>query len=385
MKKKILNCVLCAVAGSVVFVTGCPPPPPPPPPDPIGIIGEDVRTIAKNMGPSLLAIPEIAKANEVRRVKFTGITNKTRFVFDTDIIKERFTAEISSVTEQKLRFIDDSKMTEDERIAALLARQSRQINEGMEKFAKKIAQLPVIKGKNSVVVAVLPVLNVNSVNMNGESFLQMFRAKVSNASNGRVQILLPGVPADKADYFLAGQFIPESIKTEGIVNLANYIHVLDYRIKTGQSLDVTTVIDADVVPTEVTTTTHGDKVTSTSVVPQHEKQKLIKEETHIRELLKNPKLQMTPDVSKHLNLIFADARTKASVCEESILINQKIESVSGYANYFLSGKITEMESFRGGVAENYLLISLQLTDVENGEIVWKRDYEIEREYGRKRR
>ena len=249
---------------------------------------------------------------------------------------------------------------------------------GLKKIAAEIAQLPAVNSKESITVAVLPVLNINLVNMNGESFIAMLRSEVSAASKGRVQFLLPGTPVDKADYYLAGQFIPETIKNEGIINLANYIEVVDARVKAGRSMYVTSTIDSEVIPGQVTTVAHNANVTSTTVTPTHEKQKIALYEAHILELLKNPQLRSAPDINKRLNVILANAKTKASIYEKMVLIERKVTAGSGYADYVISGEISGKYTRKGNDSTDYLLVTIQLTDVETGEIVWEDAYEVKR-------
>ena len=330
------------------------------------------------MAPTILSIPEIANTQVPKRVKISEFKNNSRFFIDSKLFISRLTVELNRHGSSRIRFLSNNPRVIKDRMDVLKDRQSSHMMAGLKKIAAEIAQLPAVNSKGTITVAVLPVLNINLVNMNGESFIAMLRSEVSAASKGRVQFLLPGTPIDKADYYLAGQFIPETIKNEGIINLANYIEVVDARVKAGRSMYVTSTIDAEVIPGQVTTVAHNANVTSTTVTPTHQKQKIALYEAHILELLKNPQLRSAPDINKRLNVILADAKTKASIYEKMVLIERKVTSGSGYADYVISGEISGKYTRKGNDSTDYLLITIQLTDVETGEIVWDDAYEVKR-------
>lgn len=386
MKKIKLNQLFLALLGSSVFFAGCASPGKSESNEisadddlfNSGISSRDVRTVAFKMTPSILAIPEIAAGNGIKRVKISEFKNSSRFFVDRNLFIKRLTVELNRHGNGRLRFLNNNTQVIQDRMAALKDRQSSQMLKSLKQIAAEIAALPAANQNRPITVAVLPVLNINLVNMNGESFIAMLRSEVSSASNGRVQFLLPGTPVNQADYYLAGQFIPETIKTEGIINLANYIEVVDARVKAGRSMYVTSVVESDVVPGQVTSVTHNSNVTSTTVTPTYEKQKIALYETHIKELLNNPQLRSAPDINKRLNVILADAKTKASIYEKMVLIDRKVTSGIGYADYVISGEISGMYERQNDASTDYLLITVQLTDVETGEMVWEDAYEVKR-------
>ena len=384
--KKSFKRLLLAVTGISIALTGCTSPSrsdyneisPDDNPFHAGISSRDIRTVAYKMAPTILSIPEIANAQTPKRVKISDFKNNSRFFIDSKLFISRLTVELNRHGSNRIRFLSNNPRVIKDRMDVLKDRQSSQMMAGLNKIAAEIAQLPAVNSKESITVAVLPVLNINLVNMNGESFIAMLRSEVSAASKGRVQFLLPGTPIDKADYYLAGQFIPETIKNEGIINLANYIEVVDARVKAGRSMYVTSTIDSEVIPGQVTTVAHNANVTSTTVTPTHEKQKIALYEAHILELLKNPQLRSAPDINKRLNVILANAKTKASIYEKMVLIERKVTAGSGYADYVISGEISGKYTRKGNDSTDYLLITIQLTDVETGEIVWEDAYEVKR-------
>lgn len=339
----------------------------------------DIRTVASQMAPSLLSVPEIATADTVKRIKFGPFKNTTRFFIKQDIMLRRLSAELNRYGNGKIRFLSDASGVMSGRKEILKERQSMMIQRGMQQIASEIAALPVVQKSDSIKVAVLPGLNVNLVNMNGESFIAMLRSEISSASKGKVQFLLPN-EIKGADYYLAGQFIPETVKTEGIINLANYIEVVDARVKSGQSMYITSELENEVYPMQITTVQHNENVSSTTITPPIEQQKIALYETHIKELLNNPELRQVPDVNMRLNVILAEASSKASVYEKMLLVERKVASSNSFADYIISGEITGMEQRNtdDGKATDYLLITMQLTDVETGEIVWEDFYEVKR-------
>ena len=343
-----------------------------------GISPRDVRTVASRMTPAILAIPEIASGSTIKRVKISEFKNNSRFFVDRNLFIKRLTVELNRHGSGRLRFLNNNTQVIQDRMEVLKDRQSSQMLKSLKQIAAEIAALPAANKDKPITVAVLPVLNINLVNMNGESFIAMLRSEVSSASKGRVQFLLPGTPVNQADYYLAGQFIPETIKTEGIINLANYIEVVDARVKEGRSMYVASVVESDVVPGQVTSVTHNSTVTSTTVTPTYEKQKIALYETHIKELLNNPQLRSAPDINKRLNVILADARTKASIYEKMALIDRKVTSGIGNADYVISGEISSLHERKNDDSTDYLLITIQLTDVETGEMVWEDAYEVKR-------
>ncbi len=386
MKKFSKKNLLFAACGSAIILSGCASPAVAPRPDfdpddeviVSGITTRDIRTVATQMAPSLLAVPEIANGDGSKRVKISEFKNSSRFFVDRSLFIKRLSVELNRHGNGKVRFLNNNAQVIQDRMDAMKDRQSAQILKNLKQIAAEIAALPAARQGKPITVAVLPVLNINLVNMNGESFIAMLRSEVSAASQGRVQFLLPGTPVDKADYYLAGQFIPETIKTEGIINLANYIEVVDARVKSGRSMYVTSTIESDVVPGQVTTVAHNSSLHSTTVTPTYEKQKITVYENHIKDLLNNPQLRSAPDINKRLNVILADARTKASIYEKMVLIDRKVTSGIGHADYVISGEITGMYERNSKTTSDYLLITMQLTDVETGEILWEDACEIKR-------
>ena len=337
-----------------------------------GISSVDIITVAKQMTPSVLAVPEITDAEEKPvRIKIADMENTSRFFIDRNLFTKRLAIELNKYGRGKIRFLNNNEKATRTRVAVLKERQSAMIQRSLKQVAAEIAASPVLPKGKRVKVAVVPVLNTNLVNMNADSFTAMLRAEVFNASAGKIQFLMPGV-TEGADYFLTGQFIPESMKTEGIINLAEYIKVVDARVKAGKSMYIINQMTGGSNHT-VTTTRQGN-TEITAVSPGSREIALY--ETHLKRILEDPAMRANPNVNKRLNVMLVDAREKTAVYEKNILLDRKVTDNSGAARFILSGKISGLHKRANGKAIDYLLISLSLVDVESNETVWEDAYEV---------
>ena len=339
-----------------------------------GITSGDVRTVASQMCPAILAVPEIAESADVTRIKIADFKNSSRFFIDCNLFMKRLSVELNRHSRGRVRFLSNNEKVQASRVAVLKDRQSAQIQQNLKKIASEIAASPILAQGKVVKVAVIPVLNTNLVNMNADSFTAMLRSEIFNACGGKVQFLMPGV-LDGADYYLTGQFIPETMKTEGIINLANYIEVVDARVKAGKSMYVAVDSGSTVIPAHITTVNSGN-VSTTTVNPAHAK--VVAYENHLRQILNDPAMRANPNVNKRLNVMLIDVKSKAGVYEKMIMLDRKISDNSGNAQYIISGEISGMHQRRNGVASDYLLISIQLTDPESNEMIWEDAYEVKR-------
>ena len=380
MKRKNI-CVVSALAGALAIAGGCVSPTPPPTnqispdADPLfgGISSQDVRSVAAQMTPALLAVPEIADSEdgEVVRILVSDFENDSRFMIDRNIFMERLITDLNTCSSGRVRFIQKRKTVSRRRTEALKDRQSKQLEKNLQKIASEIAASPLFSRERPAKVAVIPVLGTNLVNLNADSFVAMLRSEVANAAAGKIQFFMPGV-MDGADYYLTGQFIAESMKTEGIINLANYIEVVDYRVKNGKSMYV---VSDPVVETGSRKLASDGKI---SVYSPADVKRISLYENHLKKVLNDPALRQNPNVNKHLNVMIVDAKTKLSVFEKRFPVDRKVSDNSGNASLILSGKISGMHARKNGVNSDYLLITVSLTDIESNELLWQRAYEVKR-------
>ena len=373
--------LLCAALG-LFAAGGCVKPEPPDSnqipidTDPLrgGVNSGDLLTVAKQMAPAILALPEITKSAEKPvRIKIADMKNSSRFFIDRNLFIKRLTIELNRYGRNNVRFLNNNEKADKARTAALKDRQSAVIRKNLQQIAAEIAASPLLPKNKKIKVAVIPVLNTNLVNMNADSFTGMLRAEVFKASAGRIQFLLPGA-TEGADYILAGQFFPETIKTEGIINLANYIEVVDARVKAGKSMYIVSSLEGGSAHT-VTTTKQGN-TEITAISPGSNKIALY--EAHLKKILSDPAMRAIPSVNKYLNIMLADAKEKSAVYEKNVLLDRKITDNSGTAKFVLSGEISGMTARKNGKMSDYLLVTLQLVDVESNETVWEDAYEVKR-------
>ncbi len=334
--------------------------------DPLGgaINSGDVRTVATQMTPSILALPEITDKAGVVRIAVADFKNNSRFIIDRNLFMKRLQLELNRTAAGKVRFFSKNASVQQVRVESLTERQEELVRNKLAELGKEIAANPLFANSaKPVKIAVIPAINTNLVNMNADSFAAMLRSEIVNAAGGKIQFLMPG-EVTGADYYLTGQFIPESIRTEGIINLANYIDVIEGRLKRGQSLDIT---DGRVPDTSRTTPfATGDTV------------EFRRRESELVRLMTSPEMQAKPNVNKRLNVMIVKPDERVAVYEKMFLLDRKIDSGLGKADFILSGEISAMSQRAGGKASDYLLISVQLVNPENNEMVWEDAYETKR-------
>ncbi len=326
-----------------------------------GISSTDIRTVATKMCPAILMIPEIANGEPPVRIKMAEMKNSSRFFIDRNLFMKRLSVELNRYGKGQVRFLNNNNLANAGRTEVLKDRETDTVRKEIRTLAESIAANPLFaNAAQPVKIAVIPVLNANLVNLNADSFAAMLRSEVANVSNGKIQFLMPGA-TEGADYWLTGQFYPESMKTEGLINLAEYISVIDERIKDGKSLYIDAAKQNVVInpPTAVVTTTAT-------------------RESILLEMLRNPALHKVTDANKYLNMMIVRPQDKVSVFEKSLLIDRRITNNSGAANYLLAGEISGMSQSTLRGMSDYLLITMQLIDIEMNEVLWEDAYEVKR-------
>lgn len=338
-----------------------------------GIQSADVRTLATKLCPELLATPAIAEAAGPVVVKVAPFKNTSRFFIDSSLFMKRLRLELNQYGGGRIRFQTDNERVVKASAQVLRKRQEEKVRAYLKELARRIAANPQFTNKDGspVKMAVAPVLGVNIVNMNGDSFAAMLRAEIAMASNGRIQFLMPGT-MEGADYWLTGQFIPETMKKEGIVNLANYIDIIDERVRQGKPLDTASIVAEGSSSYNGTATAVNATAQAGTSTVVYEKERILSQMLH------DPSFRENPDVNKHLDMMIVRPKDKLAVFEDMFLLDQKTPDVSGRANYILSGEISGMSQRRGGTSSDYLLISVQLNDPETQEVVYEGAHEVKR-------
>lgn len=338
-----------------------------------GIQSADVRALAMKLCPELLAAPEIADAPGPVVVKVAPFKNTSRFFIDSSLFMKRLRLELNQYGGGQIRFQSDNDRVVKASSQVLRKRQEEKVRAYLKELAKRIAANPQFANNDGtpVKMAVVPVIGVNIVNMNGDSFAAMLRAEIAMASNGRIQFLMPGV-VDGADYWLTGQFIPESMKKEGIINLANYIDIIDERVRLGKPIDTASIV------AEGSSSYNGAATAVGATAQLGTSTQIYEKERMLSQMLHDPSFRENPDVNKHLDMMIVRPDDKLAVFEDMFLLDQQTPDVSGRANYILSGEISGMSQRRDGASSDYLLISVQLNDPETQEIVYEGAHEVKR-------
>jgi hypothetical protein len=279
---------------------------------------------------------------------------------DMNLFAKRLRVELNRYGNGQVRFLDKNARNQEARAEVLKDRQSEDIHRNIRELGRQIASSPVFRNLGRPAkIAVIPVLNANLVNMNADSFTAMLRSEIIEASCGNIQFLMPG-HTEGADFWLTGQFYPESIKKEGIINLAEYIEVVDARVKDGKSLYIDASMTSSVSPFVATVT---------SISPR---------ESVILEMLRNPELRKNPNVDKRLNVMIVKPSDKVAVYEKNMLLDRRFSDNSGRAALILSCEVSGMSQARNGAQSDYLMISTSLLDPESNETIWEDAYEVKR-------
>lgn len=361
---------------AILSFSGCATPPPQPvPPGPVAVpIDEDpmtalVRTVASQMCPNILAIPELAQGG-VSVIKLAEFKNSSRFFIDRNIFMNRLRLELNRYSQGRVRFLIGNEKVLGARKEILVDRQEKKIKSSLEKVAAELAASPVANQPKPIKVAVIPVFNTNLVNMNADSFAAMLRSYAVNAAGGRIQFLMPGV-VEGADYYLTGQFIAESMKSEGIINLAKYIEVIDARVKAGKSMYIAAEPSANGAANK-TINAQGNVQINGSVAAGD----AVLYDSYLKNILANSAMYAKPNVNKLFNIMLIDAKSKVSVFEKMITLDNKITDNSGAANYILSGEISGIHGRTNGDSSDYLLVSVNLVDPESATMLWEDACEV---------
>ena len=338
--------------------------------DPIGggIGSSDVLTMAKKMTPEILALPEIGGSSEIVRIAISPMKNSSRFIMDMSMFMKRFRLELNKYSGGKVRFFSQGN-AQVVRKSVLDGRSEIALDATLSEVADSmLLSQSIANATQPPKIAVIPVLNCNFVNMNADSISAMLRAKITSKAYGRVQFLMPG-KIEGADYYLTGQFIAESMQQQGIVNITDYIGIIEKRLKDGKSLSVYDNYDFGKT---------GDK-TNNSVNQLVVKAGSQQRPSVLEQIMTNSQLQINPNVSKRLNIMLADVNNDICVFEKMVTIEKKITDGLGRSDYILSGEITGLSKRIKGTATDYLLITFQLLNPETNELLWEGGHEVKKQ------
>jgi PBP1b-binding outer membrane lipoprotein LpoB len=331
---------------------------------PGGVSSNDIRTVASEMCPAILSIPDIAGSNGVVRVAMAPMRNSSRFIVDMNIFMKRLRLELNRYSAGKLRFFASDNVA-GTRTAVLKGRTEENVEKALDGLADDIVALPLVKNAaNPLRIAVLPVVNVNFVKLNADSFISILRGKLAEKAKGKVVFVSPSAPAD---YYLAGQFIAQGMKKEGMINLVDYIGMMDERIKKNESLDL--------YNDDTSSIGEGNTGNQLNIIKGDWKRRY---PSLFNQLQISARLRSEPNVTKRLNVMLAKPGGKTVVWEKMITVEKKITSGIEKAKYILSGEVNGLSKRANGEQSDYLLITVQLVDPDSNEVLWEDGYEVKK-------
>ncbi len=320
----------------------------------------DVVTVANQASAELLNSKIVLSSGKPLTIAVSPMRKVSAFKFDANLFLRRLRLELNRQGKDKLRFIAQGQTQNVIREHIRNDANSDRIQNLLASVAKEITSLPELE--KGATLALLPSTQVNFVNLNAESYLATLRSKIVSESGRKCRFLMPGI-LQGAEYYLSGMFIADSDKTEGMINLVDYIRDLERAEREGKSL-------FEVVQ-------HHSHIEKETVSLISARQTTTDERFSLRPRLpyqasQDKSLRERPKVAKFLNVMLVNTKNKCSVYEKQV----KIESVStgfGESDYILSAEISDIN--KGKDDTRYALVTLQLIDPIRNVIVWETGYE----------
>lgn len=332
----------------------------------LGIGSPEIRRVAGELMPEILALPEIADADGPARIVLSRVSNRTSHPMDMNIFARKMRAELMKNGEGKVRFIADQRGNaniNETRGTVLKQRVEKNREKALDDIAKTIAGMKIFAdAAEPKTIAVIPAINCNLVNLNADSFVAKLRSKISEHSGGAIAILMPGETAG-ADYLLTGQFIADSLKQEGMVNLVDYVALMEERLR---EKDVPPAISGGSQSVSNSTIQNSVVVGGVPALLPPPRRKAI-----LDEIERSRDLRKMPDVSMSLNVMLVDAKRRASCFEKAFDLNKKFDDNSDAADYILSAEISSASKRSRGRERTYYIFSFKLSDIETNEILWE--------------
>lgn len=321
----------------------------------------DVVALANVAGPKLLNAEVVASAGRPLTIAVAPTRNVAQVGFDANLFLRRLRLELNRQGQGRLRFVAQGVNQRATREAVREDGRPAHIQSLLGELAKELAGLEALRG--GAICAMLPTTEVNFVNLNAESYLALLRTKVVEASGQKVRFLLPGT-LEGADYYLYGQFVADSDKTEGMVNLADYIRDLEQAEREGKSLFDVRQVGEDKMETRATAVSDTRTIT---------RGRFVRRNRLPYEAQQTPILRERPRVAKYLNVMVVDAKDKVAVYERQLKL-EDASSGMGAADYILSSELSDIE--KDEVGTRYVLVTVQLIDPKTNTIVWETGHEV---------
>ncbi len=320
----------------------------------------DVIGVANQACSALLNSDIVIKSPKPLTIAVAPIRKTMALRFDSNLFLRRLRLELNKQANGRLQFVAQGQSQNAIREEIRDDANSERIQKLLDVTAKELVALPELK--NGAVLALLPATQVNFVNLNAESYLAFLRTKVVLESGRKCKFLMPGA-LHNADYYLSGMFVADSDKTEGMINLADYIRDLENAEREGKSL-------FEVAKTHEYN--EREKATDTSMHYNASGARFVLRPRLPLHAAWSKQLHQKPRVAKFLNVMLVDTKNKCSVYERQL----NIESFStgfGASDYILSAEVSDINKVIDGT--RYYLITLQLVEPIKNVIVWETGYE----------
>lgn len=330
----------------------------------------EVKACAKHIAPQMLMVPEL-NSGYLTRIIVEPLKNNSSVRVNSQLFVNVFKAELANIARaqgiQTVRFISNNQRTIATGNAVVREKMEAQVSRVLDELATDILAAPVVaSAKKPPVIAITPAINTNLVNLNANSFIAMLRAKIARKAAGKVLFTAPGSLAN-ADYYLTGEFIAESMKNEGMVNLVDYINLMEKRLKEGKPM--ANIFSA---PTAQSTTQDTVNATTTTTLTFEKEQSLL------NEISRRSSLRVPPNTNKHLNVMLIKADTKISHYENMFTLDKKDTTGKANVDFILSGEISGTSRRVNGTEENYIVVTLFLNNPETKEEIWTGTFETKK-------
>ncbi|OHB64589.1 MAG: hypothetical protein A2Y76_13810 [Planctomycetes bacterium RBG_13_60_9] len=312
----------------------------------------DIRTIAQQMTSAILSTPELSSAGETTRIALAPVRNNTRFLIDSQIFLKRLRIELNRVSQGRVRFFMQDNAQEVRR-EVLLEQDETAWDAAADEIAGNLLQdLPQGDAGRPIRLGMGQAKNVNITGMNAKSFLTIVRSRLLERSKGRVAFVSDQVaeqaqkrieektaaPTAGVDYLLCGEFVAQAIQ------VAEGKQQVELKIKE---------------KTEVYGQTYSKENTD--------------EETLTFETRQNP------NVTKRFHCQLVNTGDGTILCEKTVLLERKMASGVGAADYILTGEISALsKASQGASRSDYVIVSFQLVDPRSNEVLWEDAYESKR-------
>jgi hypothetical protein len=205
-------------------------------------------------------------------------------------------------------------------------------------------------------IAVVPVKNTGLVGMSADPLTAMLRSKISTAAGGKIQFLAREKSGKAMEQIIAENDLKN---LGGVLGKGNsQIAGVDYFLG-GEFIGDTLITSSPTVQSTQRVGINADDPREISAT-QSVKTK-------------------APNVAKYLNVMLINAETGAIPVERLIQIERKMTSGIENATYILTGELSGLsKASAAGDRSDYVMMTFQLIDPNNNEILWEDAYETKK-------